>query len=160
MMPKAKIVKRRKLPPLNRSKIPSAVPCAAEKIWSSTAPLIPGVGMWAPMRYTASSANVNRTRFRNSSMRNRFASACKKRFMRYPVKLHHFNSGFVSTNPATRKKNLERAAGLGNFLLGGAAESVRVNNEFVLQLAITQDFHLLPGAHKTVRAQQVRSDRF
>src|SRR5882762_11503310 len=118
MMPKAKIVSRRKLPPLKRSKIPSAVPCAAEKIWSSTAPLIPGVGMCAPMRYTASSASVKRTRFRNSSMRNRFASACKKRFMRYLIKNKH-RSKDRPRQQNLRSQNLERAASLGDLILGG-----------------------------------------
>ena len=54
MMPSAKIVSRRKLPPLNRSKMPRTEPAPCWKIVSSTRQLMPGVGMCAPMRYTAS----------------------------------------------------------------------------------------------------------
>src|SRR5439155_5092392 len=151
MMPRAKIVRRRKLPPLNRSKMPSAVPCACEKIWSSTALLIPGVGMCAPMRYTASSASVKRTRFRSSSTRKRFASACKKRFMRALVS---------AESPEKLSQNLERAASLGNFVLGGSAESVSVNGQFILQIAIAQNFYLLRGTNKPMRAKQIRRYRF
>ena len=50
MMPSAKIVKRRKLPPLNRSKMPSTEPADCLKSSSSTLVLIPGVGMCAPTR--------------------------------------------------------------------------------------------------------------
>src|SRR6266404_280254 len=149
MIPKAKIVRRRKLPPLKRSKMPSAVPCACEKIWSSTALLIPGVGMCAPMRYTASSASVKRTRFRNSSTRKRFASACRKRFM----------PALVSTvSPEKLSQNLERAASLGNFILGGGAECVSMNSELVLEIAIAQNLYLLRGTNKSVRAKQIRRD--
>ena len=35
-----------------------------------------------------------------------------------------------------------------------------VNSELVLQIAVTQNFHLLLGAHKTVRAKQFRRNRF
>ena len=39
-----------KLPPLKRLKIPSTEPAAWLNNWSSTAELIPGIGMYAPMR--------------------------------------------------------------------------------------------------------------
>src|SRR5438445_12928789 len=103
--------------------------------------------MCAPMRYTASSASVKRTRFRNSSTRKRFASACRKRFM--PALLSTVSPGKLS-------QNLERAASLGNFILGGGAESVIVNSELILQIAFAQNFYVLRGRNKSVRAKQMR----
>src|SRR2546430_2688042 len=87
MMPSAKMVRRFRVPPLNKSKMPSAEPCACWKYACRTSELIPGVGMCAPIRYTASIARVNMTRFRRSSMRKRFETAWRNRFMRYLVSL-------------------------------------------------------------------------
>src|SRR5438552_18816098 len=107
--------------------------------------------MCAPMRYTASSASVKRTRFRNSSTRKRFASACRKRFM----------PALVSTvSPEKLSQNIERAASLDNFILGGGAESVSVNSELILEIAIAQNLYLLHGTNKSVRAKQIRRDCF
>ena len=53
MMPRAKIVMRRKLPPLNRSKIPRTNRRPVERAVQDGAQLMPGVGICAPMRYTA-----------------------------------------------------------------------------------------------------------
>src|SRR5439155_25199227 len=107
--------------------------------------------MCPPMRYTASSGSVKRTRFRSSSTRKRFASACKKRFMRALVS---------AESPEKLSQNLERAASLGNFVLGGSAESVSVNGQFILQIAIAQNFYLLRGTNKPMRAKQIRRYRF
>ena len=41
---------------------------------------MPGVGMYAPMRYTASSASVKRTRFRKSGMRKMFCESFDESF--------------------------------------------------------------------------------
>ena len=47
---KAKIVKRRNMPPENRSMNPNKVPCACLKKSSSRLASIPGVGICAPSR--------------------------------------------------------------------------------------------------------------
>ena len=83
-MPKAKMVRLRKLPPLNKSNSPRAEPCAWVKMRSNSVTLIPGVGMCAPMRYTASNASVKSTRFRKSSTRNMFRMASINRFIAVP----------------------------------------------------------------------------
>src|SRR5579864_6639547 len=149
MMPNAKMVKRRRLPPLNRSKMPRTEPCPCWKSDSSTLVLMPGVGMCAPMRYTASSARVNSTRFRKSGMRKRFRNASMNRFMLYP-------------GPASLplRYHLERAAGLGDLVLGGRAERVRVDREFRGQLAVAENLDpVVAAAHESVSAQQFRCHR-
>src|SRR6202023_1137547 len=128
MMPRAKIVKRRRLPPLNRSKMPRTEPCPCWKSDSNTLVLMPGVGMCAPMRYTASSARVNNTRFRKSGMRKRFRNASMNRFMPYP--------GLASLS---LRYDLERAACFGDLVLGGRAERVRVDGQFRSQLAVAEN---------------------
>src|SRR5258708_18690977 len=126
MMPSAKIVKRRKLPPLKRSKMPSTDPADWLNICSSTAVLIPGVGMCAPMRYTASSASVNSTRFRKSSMRNMFFTASTNRFMRVPC-------------DSSLSYNLERTTRLGNLFFCRGTERLRVNSQLGRQLSIAEN---------------------
>jgi len=37
---------------------------------------------------------------------------------------------------------------------------VRVNDQLILQFAIAQNFYLLPGTHKAMRAKQIRRDGF
>src|SRR6266550_2012675 len=148
MMPSAKIVRRRKLPPLKRSKMPSTEPADWVKSCSRTAVLIPGVGMCAPIRYTAKRASVNSTRFRKSSMRNMFFTASMNRFM--PVSCE-----------SSVCYNLERTTRLGNFFFGRRAKRLRVNRQLGRQLAIAQNFDGVSGAaHKTVRPEQLRSYRF
>src|SRR5260370_25451043 len=147
MMPSAKIVSRRKLPPLKRSKMPSTEPADWVKSCSSTAVLIPGVGMCAPMRYTASSAIVNSTRFRKSSMRNMFFTASTNRFM--PVSCD-----------SSLCYNLERTTRLGNLFFCRGAKRLRMNRQLGRQLAIAENLDGVRGAaHKTVRAEQLGSNR-
>src|SRR6202140_4989670 len=146
MMPSAKIVKRRRLPPLNRSKMPRTEPCPCWKSDSSTLVLMPGVGMCAPMRYTASSARVNNTRFRKSGMRKRFRNASMNRFIPYP-------------GPASLplRYHLKRAAGFGDLILSGRAERVRVDRELRGQLAVAENLDPVVAApHESVGAQQLR----
>ncbi len=81
MMPSAKMVICRKLRPLNRSMMPSTEPRFLSKISVRSAVLIPGVGMCAPMRYTASSDSVNSRRLRSSGIRKIFVIDWKRRFM-------------------------------------------------------------------------------
>src|SRR5713101_937909 len=144
MMPSAKIVRRRKLPPLKRSKMPSTDPADWLKSCSSTAVLIPGVGMCAPMRYTARRASVNSTRFRKSSMRNMFFTASMNRFM-----------------PVSRLSyNFERTTRLGNLFLRRRAERLRVNRQLGRQLAIAENLDgVRSAAHKSMRAQQLWRNR-
>ena len=67
----------------------------------------------------------------------------------------------VSTvSPEKLSQNFERAASLGNFILGGGAESVSVNSELILEIAIAQNLYLLRGTNKSVRAKQIRRDCF
>src|SRR5579859_190740 len=104
--------------------------------------------MCAPMRYTASKASVNRTRFRKSGMRNMFWSASTNRFISL-------------TRDSSLRYDLKRAASFRNLVLGRGAEGLRVNRELVLQFAVAQNFYRIRGAaHKTVRAQQFRCHRF
>src|SRR5208337_2637760 len=147
MMPSAKIVTRRKLPPLNRSKMPRTEPAACSIIRRSSSALMPGVGMCAPRRYTASSPSVKNSRFRRSSIRKRFANAFKNRFIPIP-------------RETRLRYHLKRAAGLGDLFLGRCAECVGMNGELGLQLAIAQNLDGIRGApHETVRAQEFRRHR-
>ena len=84
MMPSAKIVSLRKLPPLNRSMMPKTEPRPCSKSCWSKAVLIPGVGMNAPSRYTPSNASVNKTRLRRSGVLKIFRKASTS-----------FRSGFI-----------------------------------------------------------------
>src|SRR5215471_11890948 len=81
-MPRAKTVRRRRLPPAKRSKKPKIEPEPEVKKSSQRCVLIPGVGTWPPSRYTARSPSVNRTRLRRSGMRKIFANASTN----FPIK--------------------------------------------------------------------------
>src|SRR5215467_9410264 len=115
---------------------------------SSSATLMPGVGMCAPTRYTINRARVNNTRFRKSSMRKMFLTASTNRFIRVPCRF-------------SLRYDLKRAARLGNLFLGRSAERVRVNGELVLQFAVAENLDAIRGAaDKSMCAKQLRSDRF
>src|SRR5690348_1807542 len=149
MIPRAKIVSLRKFPPLKRSKMPRTEPCDCLKICSSTPALMPGVGICAPMRYTASKARVNRTRFRKSGMRNMFWRASTNRFIRVPCE------------SPLRCYDLKRAARFGDLILGRGAEGMCMNRKLGLQFAIAQNLDgIRYAAHKPVRAEQIRSNGF
>ena len=75
MIPSAKIVNRRKLPPLNKSISPSTDPWPCWNNCCSNSVLMPGVGMCPPRRYTASKPSVNSTRFRRSGVLKMFRIA-------------------------------------------------------------------------------------
>src|SRR3989442_2130405 len=148
MMPRAKIVRRRKLPPLKRSKRPRTDPADCAKSRSNSVTLIPGVQMCAPMRYTAKRASVNSTRFRKSSMRNMFFTASMNRFM--PV-----------SRDSSLGYNLERATSLGNLFFCRRAEGLRMNRQLGRQLAIAENLDGVRGAaHKTVGPEQFGSNGF
>ncbi len=65
-MPSEKIESCSSAPPENMLKSPKTVPCICWKNCRMTSGSIPGVTMNAPMRYTASIANVKRIRCRSS----------------------------------------------------------------------------------------------
>src|ERR1035441_10066676 len=81
MIPNAKTVSRRMLPPANRSKNPKIDPELELKNSSQRVMLMPGVGMWPPSRYTASMASANSSRLRRSGTRNMFVNASNSLFM-------------------------------------------------------------------------------
>src|ERR1700722_4765037 len=116
--------------------------------------LIPGMGMCAPMRYTASRASVNKTRFRKSSMRNMFFTASMNRFMLFCA------TPFYTRHLLSRRQNLKRSSGGGNLFFCRRAERMRVNGNFRGQLTIAQNLDAVLGAaNKSVRAKQVRRHR-
>src|SRR5580658_743126 len=127
MMPSAKIVSLRRLPPLKRSKIPSTEPLLCSKSCCSKAVLIPGVGMKAPSRYTPSNASVNSTRLRRSGVLKMFRNASNSLFM---------------SGPCSRK-NYGLSSGAGNFFLRRLAECMGLNGERHFQLAIAQNLEAI-----------------
>src|SRR5271163_1860016 len=156
MMPSAKIVSLRKLPPLNRSKMPRTEPADWLNICVSTSALMPGVGICAPMRYTPSSASVNRTRFRKSGMRNMFWRASTNRFIRLPCDSPYHHNATLQRFATPLCYYLEGAARFGNLVLCRSAEGMRVNRELGLQFAVAQHLdRIRRAAHKTVRAEQL-----
>ena len=72
MMPSAKIVICDRLPPENMSYRPNIVFCACSASMRQRLGFMPGVGMWLPTRYTASSPSVNSTRLRRSGTAKMF----------------------------------------------------------------------------------------
>src|SRR5579863_428791 len=184
MMPSAKIVRRRRLPPLNRSKIPRNEPAPCWKIDSRTCQLMPGVGMCAPMRYTARRASVKRTRFRKSGMRNMFRNASKNLFMccfdpllstlllpgrlkpastKPPHGLHRAEMGRSLLRPYKSlplRDDLETAASFADLVFGRLAERMRVNRELHGQIAVAEDLDLVGlAANEAVGSEQVRRNR-
>src|ERR1700730_3904195 len=156
MMPSAKIVRRRRLPPLKRSKMPRNEPAPCWKMVSSTRQLMPGVGMCAPMRYTASKASVNSTRFRKSGMRKRFLKASKNRFMR----LRYFLVPYLSS-VANLGHNLERSARCTDLFLRRRAKGVRVNGELGGQFTVAEDLDAVGlAANEAMCAEQIWRYRF
>ncbi len=71
-MPSAKMVMRRRVPPLNRSIRPRAEPFCPLNISSNWWVFTPGVGIHAPSRYTARMPMVKSTRLRRSGIRKIF----------------------------------------------------------------------------------------
>src|SRR5580704_505962 len=164
MMPSAKIVMRRRLPPLNKSKIPRNEPAPCWKSIWTTRQLMPGVGICAPMRYTAKRASVKRTRFRKSGMRNMFRNASKNLLMCCCFPCYRFNlarTGRAEAAPLQIRYDFETAAGFGDFVFRRLAEGVRVNCELHGQIAIAENLDLVElAADEAVGAEKIRRDRF
>src|SRR6202030_987552 len=117
--------------------------------------LIPGMGICAPMRYTASRASEKKTRFRKSSMRNMFFTASMNRFMLFCA------APFYTQRSLNRRQNLKRSSGSGDLFLGRRAESVRVNRNLRGQFPVAQHLDAVLGpANESVRAKQIRRHCF
>src|ERR1700676_1840665 len=117
--------------------------------------LMPGMGMCAPMRYTASRARVNKTRFRKSSMRNMFFTASMNRFMLFCA------APFYTRRLLSRRQNLKRGSGSGDLFLGRRAKGMRVNGNLRRELTVAHHLDAVLGAaNESVRAKQVRRHRF
>src|SRR5258706_5589995 len=146
MIPSAKIVRRRRFPPENRSRKPRMPPPCCRKNDSSAWKLIPGTGMWPPTRYTASMMNVNRTRLRRSGM----------------LKMFLIESNIASLSSAARRgggDDLRPAAGTRDLLGGALAELVCLHHERAGQLAVPQ--HLDAGIQaldEPLRQERLRCD--
>src|ERR1700675_4868669 len=104
---------------------------------------MPGVGMNAPRRYTASSASVNNTRLRRSGMRKMLAS-----FSNMNSQFSVLSSQSLLLLCAGRRfhqfrrvgvDDLDLPARLGDLLRGRLGELVGVYGDGRLQLAVAQD---------------------
>src|ERR1700685_673279 len=125
---------------------------------------MPGVGICAPMRYTAKRASVKRTRFRKSGMRNMFRNASKNLFMC----CFGFLACCFTSKPFRRARravplqlryDFERTAGLGDLVFGRLTESVRVNRELYGQVAVAENLDLVgPAADAAVGATTIGRD--
>src|ERR1051325_6677849 len=123
MMPSAKIVRRRNMPPLNRSRKPNSVPWFCWTHSSKRSVLIPGIGICAPMRYTASRPSANRRRLRRSGTRKTLATASKN-FMELLLRADHFR----------------RPAGCLDFFKRRFRKLVRLHTDLPFQIAAAQNF--------------------
>src|SRR6185295_18832630 len=130
MMPRAKTVSRRILPPANRSKKPKIDPWLRVKKSFQRWRLTPGVGTWPPSRYTASMASVNRTRLRRSGIRKTLAMASNN-FMLVPQP-GLLLAGFCSDDGGL-------AAGLLDLFDRGARKQVRFHADLACQFARAQN---------------------
>src|SRR6266849_1436478 len=102
MMPRAKIVRRRNMPPLNRSMKPRNPPWFCRTKSSKRSALIPGMGIWPPRRYTASRPSANRSRLRRSGTRKTFATASKN-FITLPLRADHLGGSSGSLDLFERR---------------------------------------------------------
>src|SRR5712692_8964917 len=118
MMPRANTERRRSAPPEKRSRKPNTPPDMALKNSESATGSTPGVGMWEPRRYTASSPNVYITRRRRSSIAQMLRSVSRR-----------FNLRHLLAGAPCRFDLLARRRG----------ELRGVHGELLGQLAVTQD---------------------
>src|SRR5689334_572548 len=116
MMPSAKIVICDRFFPENMSYRPNIVFAAWSAIIFSASELTPGVGMWPPTRYTASSPSVKSTRLRRSLTATMFFSESASIY-------------------APLRQYLCRAARGGDLFGGLAAELVRANRQLLRDIA-------------------------
>src|SRR5689334_3268029 len=137
MMPSAKIVICDRFFPENMSYSPNIVFFAWSTSAASASGLIPGVGMWPPTRYTASSPSVNSTRF--------LRSATAKMFLRLSI-------------PSPLREDFGFAA-RGRDLFGRlAAELVRTHRQRLRDVAARQHLDLAGAADDPLLPQQLGGD--
>src|ERR1017187_3652951 len=141
MMPRAKMVSLRMLPPANMSKNPKTVPDCELKNSCQRWMLMPGVGIWPPSRYTASIASVNSTRLRRSGTRKMLAKASKNLMVVCDSR----------RSSSRRADHLRFAAGLGDLVRSRFREVMRLDRDGPRQLARAQDFET--GAELVDHAQ-------
>src|ERR1700722_17080265 len=137
MMPRAKTVSRRNMPPLNRSMKPKREP---EFCWKNSArrlASIPGVGMCPPKRYTANKPSVKKMRFRRSGIRNILAIVSNSFIVAYL-------GASLNRSCLLTPDYISTAAGLLDFLQGRLRKYVRPDLDFAGDVARAQ--HLQPGA--------------
>src|SRR5438034_1164891 len=154
MMPRAKMVSRRMLPPANMSKKPKIPPWDREKISSQRRILMPGIGTCPPSRYTASRPSVNRTRLRRSGMRKTLAIASR-----------NFIFGSLLLVRRRSADHFRRAAGRLNLLHRGLGEQMRRHVNRALQLARGEHLHAisqLPHSsqlHQSIGIERIALER-
>src|ERR1017187_679647 len=151
IMPSPKTVNFRRLAPANKSARARAEPEFALKYCASASALMPGVGMNAPRRYTASSPSVNSTRLRRSGMRKMLAIFSNIKTSGLARKPAVAGSSFIGLN-LYRSRN-ERTDALAkslsdqnrlapsffNSFLGSPGKLMRMNRHRAGQLAVVQN---------------------
>src|SRR5438445_779281 len=124
MMPSAKMVRRLRFPPENRSRNPRMPPPCWRKNDSSAWKLIPGTGICPPTRYTASIRKVKMTRFLRSGMLKMFLI-----------------ESIISLLAGHRwtGDHFGAPAGARDLLHGGLAEPVRLHHDRLRQFPVPED---------------------
>src|SRR5512138_2346542 len=97
---------------------------------------MPGVGRCPPMRYTASMASVNSTRFRRSGIRKMFAS-----FSNIGPQCASSHLGDDTLSGLLSGDDLSLTAGLGDLFLSGLGELVCMHGQSGRQFAHAEDLH-------------------
>src|SRR6476659_661135 len=114
----------------------------------SASEFTPGVGMWPPTRYPASSPSVSSTRLRRSETAKMFfsesASICVSHRVERPGR--------------QLRQHLCRAAGRGDLLRRLAAEFMRPDRQLLRDVAAREHLDAAAAADEPVLAQQLRGD--
>src|SRR5688500_2232478 len=117
------------------------VPAACSAITASASWLMPGVGMWLPMRYTPSRPSVKSTRLRRSVIAHRFLIGFSIVFVQAPSA----GTLLLGSRPLGHQ-HVRRAAGGQNLLRRLAAELVRLHRQLLRDIAARQHLDRLADA--------------
>src|SRR5215469_16668760 len=147
MMPRAKIVSLRMLLPANRSKSPKIDPDAEFRNCCHCVTFTPGVGIWLPSRYTASSPSVNSNRLRRSGTRKMLANASKNLFM-----VPSLRRGKLRSRRSA--DNLRAFARLLDLLHGRFRKLVRLHRDLARQLTRAQHLQAVMHLPDDARRQE------